>query len=521
MSVVDVESLDEGFEALCASLQRNDSNVTSVGAIGAPLRVPPGQIRRFGEALNGTTSITALLLSVQSLQQSQDTSIGDNSNLIRFMRESRSLNHVILGFGNESTKVLCGRLLQGLHENSHIQRLFLELHSPVPSNDFSRFMQTTRSLTILRTTDVSLQDISQQVVGRAFQTNQSLELLEFSDFYGSNLTKMILTRLSCHPSLRTLRLVCMMQRETKFHVHGLRRLLCSTSSIKVLELEHHAFNYNHMKHLLGTLSAYKRLTKLFMTDFIIAENAGRLFEQYMRVYDPANSLRELHISITRIWSGPRSYSLFPAGSFLEVPRRQESSIGSSLHMLRLLNVNEDAFFGFSFSTFSEPHRLRSLRLDGVGDGTESWTHFERGIQRWTFLHELHIEEVDQEVVSPQVIQFLRGRKTIQCISVGKYSSAASFDRKGGPLKLVFGLTTLQQMLAEPHLDFRKESQINNGTNVRLFPTLFRVAKQAPVSGASSVLMGLRALKDTITGLEEHDAKRTGSSKSSAKRRQKK
>jgi hypothetical protein len=92
----------------------------------------------------------------------------------------------------------------------------------------------------------------------------------------------------------------MMHRETKFHVHGLRRLLCSTSSITALELDHHAFNCAHMKHFLGTLSAYKRLTKLSMIDFAIAENAGRLFEQYMRMYDPANALRELHISITRI-----------------------------------------------------------------------------------------------------------------------------------------------------------------------------------------------------------------------------
>jgi hypothetical protein len=178
-------------------------------------------------------------------------------------------------------------------------------------------------------------------------------------------------RLSCHPNLRTLRLCCVTHQETKFHVHGLRRLLCATSSIKALELDHHAFNCNHMKHLLGTLSAYKRLTKLSITRFAIAESAGRLFEQYMRMYDPANSLRKLHISITRIWCGPHSFSLFLAGSFLELPRRQESSIGSSLHVLRLLNVNEDTFFGFSSSTFLKPHRLRSLRQDGVGDDAQN------------------------------------------------------------------------------------------------------------------------------------------------------
>jgi hypothetical protein len=472
-------------------------------------------------ALNGTTSITALILSIPSLQQSQDTSIDDNAHLLRFLRESRSLNHVIFGFGDESTQVLCGRLLQGLHENSNINRLFLELHAPVPSNDFSLFMQTTRSLTILRTNDVALQNISQQVVARAFQTNQSLELLEFGDFYGSNLTKLILMRLSFHPNLRTLRLVCMMHRETKFHVHGLRRLLCSTSSITALELDHHAFNCAHMKHFLGTLSAYKRLTKLSMIDFAIAENAGRLFEQYMRMYDPANALRELHISITRIWIGPFCSSLFPAGSFLEVPPRQESSIGSSLHVLRLLNVNEDAFIGFSFSTFMGPHRLRSLRLDGVGDGARSWTELKEGIERWALLRELHIEEVDQDVVSSEVVQFLRDRKTIQCISVGNYSSAVSFQRNGGPLKLVFGMSALQTLLAEPRLECREQSQVDNGTNVRLFPALFRVAQQAPVSGTSSVLIGLRALKDTITGREENDAKRTGSSKTSGKRRKKK
>jgi hypothetical protein len=69
----DVESPDEGFEALCASLQRKDPNVTSVGAIFGPLIVPPGQIRRLGEALHGTTSVAALILSVESLQQSPDT----------------------------------------------------------------------------------------------------------------------------------------------------------------------------------------------------------------------------------------------------------------------------------------------------------------------------------------------------------------------------------------------------------------------------------------------------------------
>jgi hypothetical protein len=34
-----------------------------------------------------------------------------------------------------------------------------------------------------------------------------------------------------------------------------------------------------MKHLLGILSVYKRLTKLSMTDFTISQNAGRSFEQ--------------------------------------------------------------------------------------------------------------------------------------------------------------------------------------------------------------------------------------------------
>jgi hypothetical protein len=302
----------------------------------------------------------------------------------------------------------------------------------------------------------------------------------------------------------------------------LRSLLCPASSITALELYHHAFNCAHMKHLLGTLAAYKRLTKLSMTDFVIAENAGRLFEQYMRMHDPANSLRELHISITRIWLTPSCSTLFPAGSFLEVPRRQESSIGSSLHVLRLLNVNQDAFFGFSFSTFMEPHRLRSLRLDGVGDGVRSWAALERGIDRWTALRELHIEEVDPDAVSSKVLEFLRDRKTIQCISVGKYSSSASpFDRDEGKLKLVFGLSALQMLLAEPHLEFREQNQVDPVTNVRLFPALFRVAQQAPVSGTSSVLIGLRALKDTITGHDDHDAKRTGSSKNSAKRRQKK
>jgi hypothetical protein len=87
--------------------------------------------------------------------------------------------------------------------------------------------------------------------------------------------------------------------------------------------------------------------------------------------------------------------------------------------------------------------------------------------------------------------------------------------------LVFGLSALQTLLAEPHLDNNEQSQVDNGTNVRLFPALFRVAQQAPVSGTSSVLIGLRALKDAINGRDNHDAKRTGSSKDGAKRRQKK
>jgi hypothetical protein len=188
------------------------------------------------------------------------------------MCESRTLNHVVLGCGDEDTKGLCGRLLQALHENSRIKRLILELFSPLPSNDFSRFMRTTRSLTILRTSDLALRDISRRVVGCAFQTNQSLELLDLVDYGRSNLIKLILMRLSCHPNLRTLRLRCMEHRETKHHVHGLRRLMCSTSSIQALELDHHGFDRVHMKHLLGTLSAYKRLTKLSITDFICSRS---------------------------------------------------------------------------------------------------------------------------------------------------------------------------------------------------------------------------------------------------------
>jgi hypothetical protein len=170
----------------------------------------------------------------------------------------------------------------------------------------------------------------------------------------------------------------------------------------------------------------------------------------------------------------------------------------------------------------EPYRLRSLHLDGVGDGERGWTELEKGIERWTLLREVHIEEVDPNAISSRVIQFLRSRKTIQCISVGQYSSVASpFERNGGSLELVFGTSALQTLLAEPQLEFREQSQVADRTNVRLFPALFRVAQQAPVSGTSSVLIGLRALKDTITGRDDHGAKRTGSGKRSAKRRQKK
>jgi hypothetical protein len=124
MSVVDNEAPDDGYEALCASLQRNDPSVTSVGAIGAPLILPPGQIRRFGEALlNGTTSVTTLILTIPSLQQSQGTSIEDNVSLHRFMRESNTLNDVVLGCGDENTKVLCGNLLRALHENKRNKHL--------------------------------------------------------------------------------------------------------------------------------------------------------------------------------------------------------------------------------------------------------------------------------------------------------------------------------------------------------------------------------------------------------------
>jgi hypothetical protein len=216
MSVVDVEAPDYGYEALCASLQRNDPSVTSVGAIGAPLILPPGQIRRFGEALNGTTSVTTLILSIPSLQQSQGTSIEDNVSLHHFMRESNTLNNVVLGCGDENTKVLCGNLLRALHENKRNKHLRLEIFAPVPSDDFSRFMRTTRSVTILRMSDLALRGASKQVVGGAFQTNQSMQLLELEDYEGSSLTKMILMRLSCHPNLHTLRLCCVRHRETKF-----------------------------------------------------------------------------------------------------------------------------------------------------------------------------------------------------------------------------------------------------------------------------------------------------------------
>jgi hypothetical protein len=280
----------------------------------------------------------------------------------------------------------------------------------------------------------------------------------------------------------------------------------------------------HMKHLLRTLSAYKRLTKLCMTGFAITEAAGHLFEKYMRGYDPANALRELHISITRMWRTPYCSTLFPSGEFLEVPHGQASSVGSSLHVVRFLKVNEDSFHGRCISERMEPSRLRCLRLDGIGDGSprtmlDSWTRLQNGLERWTLLRELHIEEAEPDTVSSQVLQFLRDHKTIQCISVGKYSSAASFERNGGPLKLAFGMSILQTMLAKPQLDFREQDQAGCGTYIQLYPTLFCVAKQAPVSGTSSVLIGLVALKDAIAGREMRDAKRTGIGKSSAKRRQ--
>jgi hypothetical protein len=51
------------------------------------------------------------------------------------------------------------------------------------------------------------------------------------------------------------------------------------------------------------------------------------------------------------------------------------------------------------------------------------------------------------------------------------------------------MSALQTVLAEP----RQQGQVESLTNLQLFPALFRVAQQAPVSGTSSVRIGLRAL----------------------------
>jgi hypothetical protein len=234
----------------------------------------------------------------------------------------------------------------------------------------------------------------------------------------------------------------------------------------------------------------------------------------MRGYDSANALRELCISVTRMRHTLHSYTLFPTSGFFELPRGQASSVGSSLRVLRLLNLSVGCYIW----KYMTPARLRSLSLEEIGAGAHGWTELEEGIERWTALRELHLEEMDPDAVSSHVIQFLLDRKTIQCVSVGKYNSAAPFDRHWGPLKLVFGMSAMQTMLAKPRLDYRNQSTVDSGTDVWLFPTLFCVAKQAPVSGTSSVLIGLLELKNEIAGSSQRAAKRTGIREKSAKRR---
>jgi hypothetical protein len=76
------------------------------------------------------------------------------------MRESPALNHVVLGCGDEVTKALCANLLRAIIESNRIEHLRLEIFAPVSSDDFSRFMRTTRSLMILRMSDLAVHGIS-------------------------------------------------------------------------------------------------------------------------------------------------------------------------------------------------------------------------------------------------------------------------------------------------------------------------------------------------------------------------
>jgi hypothetical protein len=489
-------------ETMCASLQQNDSAVTTLFFSSAyPLTNQHALV--LGESLQGNTHVSTLHLAIHHLVEEGGDEENDSvAPLLKFMRESKALLKVRLnGNADDLDDALLPvsifrRFFLAIAENPSIDVLSLS-GLTLPLEGFGVLLKTTQSLKFLELFMCGFVSVpARDDIAEALGENQTLERLEIQDDF----VEPVLLHLGSHPRLRELKLHWS-EDERPSHVDALVYFLCSSTTLELLDLCGYQFDKNLFEPLLESIRSSRSLTKLTLRTCKFDEESTLLFEQILEPKEGLTCIRELSIGLNikfhELSTGNMAVNILAPNQVSDDGSKPGKITSLDLLDMRGSNNADLTLVCDALGANPTAIQLQFLRFGNIN--TTGCDALIRSLPKLLYLKQLSVESVVPGVSSENLLCALRENGSLLGADIGpvQYTERPLFNERESRLVQSYCKRNevIPTLVAKPRLCHDGDN--DDRTDLGLFPTLFAAAKQAPRTAPNHVLIGLLAARDSI------------------------
>jgi hypothetical protein len=512
------------FEMVLLRLKRNDPTLVEIDTL-QDFYYPPGYGRDLGEALQRSTFVSKLCLSLGSLLSSESETLDATwiAPMAEFVATSPCLRHLCLSMdGEEETDVtssIIDCLFEAIPTNCAIETLACDI--PVPATSFCYMMNRAKSLKTLEinflpTKRGRYSQRDEARIASMFGSHKTLEALKLCVEENENVAVLILESLQESRSrLRELTVrhsICCGDRYNT----ALFEFVGSTSKLQHLDLSFFTFHnvviMEHVIHLLQqqddttTLPSRLSLSECCGFGKEAVDRLAAYLQTRLKGNDGViarNPLLELHISMAG-WQPMGRYVSRQLASciLMKVPITAHDdgvllllpTFGSQLRSLSLDNVHGI----FLRRLTANAHRVRLERLQLGLIGKSVGIALSKCIPCLVSLRELVLAEVDPSSTR-MIVRGLKKNGTLRLVSTTNENRETNFST--AELRLIEAYCQRNEHMAlfleneaqQDTDDHGLDSTKMGNVEASLFPSLLEVAKQVPRMRATVLTRALLLL----------------------------
>lgn len=523
------------FRRLCTALRLKDPAVTKVHFRPA---LTNGGAHILGEAVKGNPFVASIELNLSELSaHDPDTLMRCLAPLLRYICTAPALRSVGLDAWNTENRhtvapAAVRLFLVAIRDNPGIKCLHLIKIKVGTREAVMALVETARTLhrltirgcefnydaTTIGTTGSATASLSSssaaaagELLATAIGANRALETLSIQTKYGGGaLEERILLQLGSQQQqqhsgrLKELVLDSQFNDVSQKHVTALAYLLRSSTTLEHLSLWFYAFpNKDLLEPLVKGIRSSGSLRRLSLKKCRFDLESTQLFTKMLTF----NAFRELHLSDLNFFAHPTGIQSAPTLAPLQV-RGEETGSGmetsSCLEILDMATVRDrGTLISICDELGANASRIHLKRFH-YGymdvDGNEALA---KCLPKLIHLKELEIALVAEQVDSRKLLRALYRNGSVEHVAI---RTGPDLDRtqpffSGSQLRRL-QLYCCHRNKTIPILAANAEAHLNSnnnitGTDLGIFPKLFRVAKQAPRMAATNILLGLLAAGDSI------------------------